>query len=412
MENAAADPSLVSSPANRRQQLLLLLGFGLGSFAWNLCWPFLPLRIQDVGVRDLGQVAQLSGLLAGGTNLITAAMGPLWILLAERFSYRLQVIRAHLGTGLTMTVLGLARSPLQLVGAAGALGTLGGNYPHYLALVAMRTPPAEMGQMVGDIQAAGQIGGTLGPLLGGVIAGQLGLSAAFVSSSVVSAIALTLAVTLIRPDRPRAEPAAPGKGGALRQAIARPEQRTLMVLYLLGDACLQGLRPLIPIVLSERVPDQATVATLTGLTSTLATGGTVVAALVVGRLSKRLAPRWILSVTLPTAALAAALLPFARALPAMLLLWTLLGLASGATTPAMFAWMGRLATSGRGAYALLATVNMLGFAIGPAAVGEASIVGLDWAFRLAAASALGAAVLIASGQPRAPVAGNASALGD
>src|SRR5438128_2619352 len=83
------------------------------------------------------------------------------------------------------------------------LGSLGGNYPHYLALAAGRAAPSEVGRIVGDLQAAGQIGSTIGPLIGGLIAAHLGLTAAFLLSSVVSLIALSIAVRFIRPEAPR-----------------------------------------------------------------------------------------------------------------------------------------------------------------------------------------------------------------
>ncbi len=383
----------------RREQLALLIGFGLGSLAWNFCWPFLPLRIQAVGVTNLGEVARLAGLLAGGTNLITASMGPLWIVLGERFGYRLQVLRAHCGTALSMSAIGLARTPLQLAGAATLLGTLGGNYPHYLALAASRTAPAEVGQVVGDLQAAGQVGSTVGPLVGGLIAARLGLTASFLLSSLVSFSAVFVVLFAVRPDSPRSAGPDPAKGN-LRRTIAQPEHRWLMLLFLTGDAGIQGLRPLIPIVISQRVADPALVVTMTGLTATLAMAGTVVAALVVGRLSRRVSPVVILRMTLPLAAVCAALLPLAQDLPTLLLGWTLLGLAAGATTPAIFAWLGHLAPGNKSAFALLATVNMLDFALGPAVMGQVSVYGLDWPFRLAAGSTLVATALTALGGPR------------
>ena len=83
----SADSPVDSARGARRQQVVMLIGFGLGSLAWNFCWPFLPLRVQAVGIADLGAVAQFTGLLAGACNLITAAIGPFWILLGERFGY-------------------------------------------------------------------------------------------------------------------------------------------------------------------------------------------------------------------------------------------------------------------------------------------------------------------------------------
>lgn len=386
-------------PAPRRERIAWLLGFGIGSMAWNICWPFLPLRVYAVGVGDLSEVARIAGLLAGGTNLVTALLGPFWSQLGERFGYRLQIMRAHLGTSLSMSLIGLAATPAQLAGAGLVLGTLGGNYPHYMALVASRTPAAEVGRVVGDMQAAGQIGGTIGPLIGGLVASRLGLSAAFVVSGVVSLTGIVVVGTLVRPDRGgRATASQPRVG--VRQALARPEQRRLMLLMLAGDAAVQGLRPLIPVMIQARLGDPAAVAAATGLATTMQTGATVVAALIVGRLSRRVAPRRILLVTLPAAVLCAGAVPLAGDIPRLMVLWTLLGLSSGATVPAIFAWLGRISPASSGGFALLATASMLAFAVGPAVMGQATVYGLDAPFRLAALCTLGAVVLVFASDPK------------
>jgi MFS family permease len=389
----------------RRDQWVLLLGFGLGSFAWNLCWPFLPLRVEAVGITALGEVARLTGLLAGFSNLITALLGTFWVLLGERFGYRLQVMRAHTGTALSMALVGLARTPLALTGSVVSLGALGGNYPHYLALAAASAAPSEVGQVIGDLQAAGQIGSTLGPLVGGVIVAQVGLTTAFLASSLVSLGGLMVALTLIRPVRPPAGQPRAARGN-LGAAWRRADLRLLMLLFPIADSGVQGLRPLIPVIISTRITDPAAVATATGLIATVAMAGTVVAALLVGRLSRSVSPARILIATLPVTALAAGLIPFATDVPGMLLVWGALGLASGATTPAIFAWLGRLTPGGDGGpYALLATVNMIDFALGPALLGQASVYGLEWPCRLTAVTLLLAVLLVVVG-PRAvtPVA--------
>jgi DHA1 family multidrug resistance protein-like MFS transporter len=396
---ASADSPVESMRGARRQQVIMLIGFGLGSLAWNFCWPFLPLRVQAVGIAELGAVAQFTGLLAGAANLITAAIGPLWILLGERFGYKYQVMRAHAGTAVSMSLIGFARTPLEIGGAAAVLGIFGGNYPHYLALAASRAAPSEVGQVIGDLQAAGQVGSTIGPVVGGLIVARLGLPAAFVATSVVSFVAFLIATTGLRTDKPGVS--APRKARvSLRESLADPDNRWLMLLFPIADAFVQGLRPLIPVAISLRVSDPAAVATATGITATMAMAGTVVSALLVGRLSRRIAPRWILVSSLPLAGLFAALLPEATGVPTLLAGWALFGLASGATTPAIFAWMGRLSSGSSGAYALLATVNMLDFAIGPAVMGQASVYSLALPFYLAAASTLVAAVVVVFTGPR------------
>lgn len=385
--------------AARVERIALLIGFGIGSLAWNLCWPFLPLRVQAVSAAEIGEIGRLTGFLAGGANLITALLGAVWSSLGERFGYQRQILRAHSGTSISMMLIGLARTPLELTGAAGLLGALGGNYPHYMALAAMRTPARDIGRVVGDLQAAGQIGGTIGPVIGGLIASRLGLTASFLASGVVSLAGVALIATLVRPDAADHAPAARVRG-SLRAALRDPGQRRLMLLLLATDAAIQGLRPLIPLMIAVRLTDPAAVATMTGVATTLATGGTVVAALVVGRLTRRVAPKRILLLTLPAGIIFVLLVPFAADLPGLLVVWTAIGLAGGCTTPAIFAWLGRIATPGGGGFALLASTNMLGFALGPMVMGQASVNGLDVPFQLAAALTLLGLVLVALSNPR------------
>lgn len=378
----------------------LLVGFCLGSMGWNVCWPFLPLRVQEIGVGDLAEVARVSGFLAGGSNLITALLGPIWSTLGERYGFRRQIVRAHIGTGIAMGAFGLARVPLELFGAGVLLGALGGNYPHYMALAASRAAPADVGRVVGELQAAGQLGATIGPLIGGAVASQVSLGAAFLLSTAIAWSGALFIMLAVKPDQGLGQ-RGPGGGGSVRAAFARPEQRWLMLLILIGDLGYQGLRPLIPVMIASRVPDPATVAATTGLAATLATGAGVASALMVGRMSRRVAPRTILLFALPTTAVLVALVPFAQEIPALIALLTVGGFASGAVTPTIFAWLGRLAPAG-GGFALLASANMFVFAFGPPVMGQVSTYGLEWPFRLAAVLALAAAVLVALRDPPSP----------
>ena len=242
-----------------------MLGFGLGSFAWNVCAPFLPLRLQELGVADLGQVARLAGLLVGVSSLLSALLAPVWSRVGARSGYRGQVIRSHAGTALGWGLFGLAGSPLQMGGAAAVLGGLSGTYPHYVALAAARAAPSEVGRAVGDLQAASQVGNTLGPLVGGLIASQLGVRPTFFVTAALSAVAVGIAVFFLPAAAPRVA-AGPGREGARagagHEGVAVGARRTsvqrwLMALLLVGDTGIVGLRPLIPVVLSARVTDPA-----------------------------------------------------------------------------------------------------------------------------------------------------------
>ena len=48
----------------------------VGSTGFTLVMPFLPLYLQELGVRDLGEVAMWSGLSLGVTPGVTALLAP------------------------------------------------------------------------------------------------------------------------------------------------------------------------------------------------------------------------------------------------------------------------------------------------------------------------------------------------
>jgi MFS transporter, DHA1 family, multidrug resistance protein len=369
----------------------LLLGLGLQTFAWNVCAPFLPLRIHDLGTPDLGEVARQAGFLVGLSSLLNTTLATPWAWLGARFGFRWQVLRAHTGTALGWTLMGLARTPLQLTSAAATLGGFSGNYPNYVALATLRASPEQVGRVIGDMQAASQVGMTLGPLLGALIASQAGFRSTFFVSSALSMLAVVMVVILVPADTGRRTARIEGEG--IAAAWRRPEQRWLMAIMLIGDAGVLGLRPLIPVFLSTRIDDPAALAAATGITTTLATAGTIAAAILVGRMSQRVAPQSVLVCTLSLAALSVVLVPFATGVPQMMALWTLSGIASGATTPAVFAWLGRIAPRGTGGYTLLANTSMATYAIGPILIGQASATNLTLPFYLAAGATAIAALL-------------------
>src|SRR5687768_4502162 len=370
-----------------------MLGFAFSSFSWNVCTPFLPLRVRELTGGDLGEIARQAGFIIGLSGILNASLAPAWSWVGARFGYRRQVLRAHFGTALGFGLYGLAPTTTHMAGAALVLGGLSGTYPHYVALAASRAAAGDVGRAVGDLQAASQVGNALGPLVGGLVASQLGVQFTFFVTAALSIVAGVMALRFIPSDASRAAAVSVSAGDpheGLGAAFRRAGLRWLMALLLVADAPIIGLRPLIPVMLSARIADPALLAVTTGIASTLATGGTIVAALAVGRLNRRISPGRILTFSLPLTAALVILLPFAPSVPVLVALWTCAGMAAGATSPSAFAWLGRVvAGQGKGgaAYSLLASTSMGAFAIGPIVMGQVTAASLRVPFFLAAVCA-------------------------
>src|SRR5688500_5485151 len=218
--------------------MVLMIGFALSSFAWNVCAPFLPLRVRELSGGDLanlGEIARQAGFIIGLSGILNATLAPAWSWVGARFGYRSQVLRAHFGTALGFGLYGLAPTTAHLAGAALVLGGLSGTYPHYVALAASRAAAGEVGRAVGDLQAASQVGTALGPPVVGFVASQFGVQYTFFVTAALSIVAGFIALGFVPSDSARVRAAAArttdeaaheGMGAAFR----RPGQRWLMAL--------------------------------------------------------------------------------------------------------------------------------------------------------------------------------------
>src|ERR1700760_2956267 len=81
---------------------------GIGSFttivAMTLLLPFLPLYVEQLGVKDQAAIAQWSGIAYGATFFAAALVAPVWGRLADRYGRKLMLIRASFGMAIAMSL--------------------------------------------------------------------------------------------------------------------------------------------------------------------------------------------------------------------------------------------------------------------------------------------------------------------
>jgi DHA1 family multidrug resistance protein-like MFS transporter len=66
----------------------------IGFTGFTLVMPFLPLYFEQLGVRDVGEIAMWSGVSLGITPAITAMMAPFWGRLADVYGRKIMVQRS------------------------------------------------------------------------------------------------------------------------------------------------------------------------------------------------------------------------------------------------------------------------------------------------------------------------------
>jgi MFS family permease len=148
---------LVLPPAN------LLCGIG-----FSLSWPFVPLMVRGLGVRE--NLETWVGYMLLVFYLVSFAVNPLWGGIADHYGRKPMILRAMLGMGISMLLVPFAPTPLWFAGMLMLIAVFNGFTPAGVSLLVANTPPSHIGRAVSLAQTGGLVGQAMGPALGAVLA--------------------------------------------------------------------------------------------------------------------------------------------------------------------------------------------------------------------------------------------------
>ncbi|WP_423461056.1 MFS transporter [Ottowia sp. VDI28] len=262
-----------------------------GSFttivAMTLLLPFLPLYVEQLGVKEHAAIVQWSGAAYGATFLTAALVAPLWGRLADLYGRKLMLIRASLGMSVAMALIGVVGDVWQLVGLRLLAGLLGGYASGSMVLVATQTPKARSGWALGTLSSAIMAGNLVGPLVGGALPPLIGIRATFFAAGGVIFVAFLATALLIREDRqPSQSRAAAASGGW----AAVPDKGPLTAMLLTGMLLMlanMSIEPIITVYVATLVEDPARVTMTAGVVMSAAALGSILSASWLGRLADR-----------------------------------------------------------------------------------------------------------------------------
>ncbi|MDI3298681.1 MAG: MFS transporter [Bacillota bacterium] len=335
---------------------VLWLGDLLVAAAFSLVMPFLPLYLEELGVRQ--GVARLSGLILSSAFVATALASPLWGALADRFGQKPMLLRSGLSLGLIYVLMAFARDAGQLFLLRTLFGLLSGFIPASTALVASNTPREKLGTALGTLQTASAAGNILGPLLGGLLAHFVGIQGTFLVSGAALWLATALVLALVREEF-RPSGVRQSILADLRQALAVPALRTVYGLLFCLQFGAMVIAPVFTLFVARIAPAAPEVAT--GLLFSLSGLAEIGAGPLSARVGQRLGYAQTLALGFGLAALFALPQAFARSFAQLAVLRTCLGFAFALTIVSGNVLMGLHSPAGfRGrAFGLLNSGNAL-----------------------------------------------------
>lgn len=262
----------------------LLVSQLAATVAFTFVMPFMPLYVEELGVRDPGAAAFWAGVLNSATAVTMLLAAPFWGRLADRFGPRLMLLRATLAGAVVVGLMGLVSDPWQLLALRFLQGGLTGTVAAATVLVSATSPANRVGARLGYLQMIIFLAAALGPFVGGVFVELAGVRASFAVTSGLLALSGVLVMIWVPEARPAEREEEDEGVTPLPFGRLMPGLLSLFVVYV----ALVSVVPIMPGFLSQLMEGDGQIARRTG--ELIAVGG--LASALGSIFGGRLAGRW------------------------------------------------------------------------------------------------------------------------
>ncbi len=352
----AADEESRQYPYWRRNRQVLPLANLICGLGFSVAWPFLPLMVRDLGVRE--NLETWIGHMLLAFYLVSFVVNPLWGSISDHYGRKPMVLRAMLGMGVTMMLVPFAPTPLWFAALLMVVAIFNGFTPAGVALLVANTPPARIGSTVSIAQTGGMVGQVLGPVAGAALAALVDRQhwLFWISGGLMlsGGVLVTLFVREVK--QVAHGPWRPHWVGSLRELLAVPRMGPLFLLGFLFQVMWSGNIAIISIYVLQLLAAQPADAGAEAFWVGAAAMGLAVSSLIAlplwGRVLDRYGPARVLVFTTAAAALTHMPLLVLQTPLQLVLARVAFGLTAAAMQPAIFQLLRMHAPAGMDARAI------------------------------------------------------------
>ncbi|RLM20818.1 multidrug transporter subunit MdtG [Brenneria alni] len=364
------------------------LGCFFTGLAMSQILPFLPLYIEQLGVRSHESLSLWSGLIFSSSFLVSAIVAPLWGSLADRKGRKLMLLRAALGMAIVMSLQGFAANVWQLFILRAMMGLTSGYIPNAMALIASQVPREKSGWALGTL-STGQIAGIIiGPLFGGFMADYIGLRIVFFITGGMLFICFLITLFAIKESVIKVSKANRLSGKAVFASLPYPMLIVgLFITTMIIQMANGSISPILTLFIRDIAPDHDNIAFISGVIAAVPGVSALLAAPRLGRLGDRIGAHRILIVALAFSVLLFCAMSVIRTPTQLGILRFMLGFADGALMPAVQALLVKYSSqqvTGR-IFGYNQSFMYIGNVIGPLiGSGVSAMMGFRWVFLITA----------------------------
>ena len=356
------------------------------SFSFGL--PFAPYFLQDLGVKGHDELTMWVALFGASTPLTLAIFSPIWGALSDRVGRRPMLLRAYLGAGVVLTLMGMATSPAWLIVLRLAQGVLTGTVTASQTLVSAHTPSHRSGVALGSLNSAVFSGALTGAFVGGWTAERFGYRMAFYFSGVFMLVSAALVIVGVRESFSPPSPPPAGERKSLLASLKPSAEEMKMALPILTlMAAVMFVRQFdtsfVPLLVQKIHGGLEGAAFKTGTLFALCGMAGVLSGVLLGCLADRVSPAGIGKWSALFAGLLMIPQAFASSLHMLFAARFGMVFAAGGLDPVLQIWLSKMTPEkSRGLiFGWSATARSLGWFFAPLAGGlVASAIGLEYIF--------------------------------
>jgi MFS transporter, DHA1 family, multidrug resistance protein len=340
------------------QRNLIVLWFAqfIAMIGMSSVLPFLPLYVRELGV-PAEDAAFWSGIINAAPFAMSSLLTPVWGALGDKYGQKTMVIRAVIGLGVTVTLMGLAPNVWVLLVLRLLQGAASGFIAANNAFVSTHTPTEHAGVALSTLQTSVAGGMVVGPLVGGAISDAIGMHDVFFVVGGLCAVSSYVLWRRLVEERVAPSKRPPRVLRNMRIVIRDPALRRLLLTLFIVQTSLMLTAPIYPYYIAELGAPAALLSSITGTIVSIVGVMSVISSPWWGARSDRLGFR-------PTMMAAQSIVPSYHWL---FPIRAVMGIATGALQPLVYSQLTRLAPMGRkgGIMGMASSATLAGNLTGP-----------------------------------------------
>lgn len=378
------------APLWKKNLYVLWIAQFIAMLAMSACLPFLPLYVRMLGVLDLKEAQQWSGLIIAAPFLFSVITAPIWGALGDKYGRKLMIVRAIIGLAVAMALMGFAQTVWQLMLLRMFQGAVSGFIASTLAFVSSTTPPNRSGYAIGILQSTISAGNIVGALVGGVLSDVIGMRNVFFFVGGMCLVSSAIVIAFVKEERNPAtdegEKQTKSVLANLRLAWDTPTLRNILLLIIAAQSAIVFVSPVMPFYLEYLGAPKEYLSTLTGLIVGIVGVFSIVFAPYWGRRNDRRGYVKTLRVAALAVGISTIFQSFVPSYEYLFVLRAFIGVFTAAIIPTLYTAFSKNTPheNRSGMMGLASSASLLGNLISPSMSGWiASHAGMRWCFAIA-----------------------------